>query len=379
MSLGPFAIEEMGEETMILFIGPQHPGSGHLRIIVELDGDVVVGIWPDIGWVHRTVEKIAETKKYIQIVPLVERPMLIDAANANLAYVRAVEKILDFEVPDRARYIRTILCEMNRISSHLYGMGIFGNMIGSSTIFMWTFGDREIMVELAQELTGARLTHSFFFPGGVRADLPEGFREKVENGLKYLESRIPHYWSLYVENPVTEARLKGVGTITKERAVEVGLTGPNLRASGIPYDARMMGEYGAYKDLGFQPALREGGDCYDRMLIRFDEIKASIGLIRGALDKIPEGPIRHEKVQKMTRLSLLKVPEGQAFSRVEGGRGEITFFVVSKGGPKPYTVRMLTPSFRNLIGFEEALIGHRLADIPAVYGSLDYFPPEADR
>ncbi len=379
MNLDPFQIEESGDQTITLFIGPQHPGSGHLRIIVELDGDVVVRIRPDIGWVHRAVEKIAETKKYIQVIPLVERPMLIDAGNVNLAYVRTIEKILDLEIPERAKYIRTILCEINRISSHLYGLGIFGNMIGSSTVFMWAFGDREILVELAQDLTGARLTHSFFFPGGVRADLPKGFIRKVEEGVRYMEGRIPEYESLLIENPVTEARLKGVGTIEKSQAVQIGLTGPNLRASGVNYDARMMGEYGAYDDLGFRPEVRPEGDCYSRMLLRFDEIKASIEMIRRAVAEIPHGPIRHESLVKMTRLSLLKVPEGESFARVEGGRGEITFYVVSKGGNTPYTVRMLTPSFRNLVGFEKALVGHRLADIPAVYGSLDYFPPGADR
>ncbi|MFQ6130156.1 MAG: NADH-quinone oxidoreductase subunit NuoD, partial [Candidatus Hadarchaeaceae archaeon] len=184
-----FRDKNRGAETMTLFIGPQHPGSGHLRLIVDLDGDIITGIRPDIGWVHRAVEKIAETKKFVQVIPLVERPTIIDSANVNLGYVRAVEKLLDIEAPDRAKYIQTILCELNRIASHLYGIGIFGNMIGTSTIFMWSFGDREIPVELMQELTGTRLTYSFFLPGGVRRDLPEGFGEKLEKGLRYIENR----------------------------------------------------------------------------------------------------------------------------------------------------------------------------------------------
>lgn len=366
-------------ETITLFIGPQHPGSGHLRLIVELDGDVIVGIRPDIGWVHRAVEKIAETKKFVQVIPLIERPSIIDSANMNVGYVRAVEKLLGVEVPDRARYIRTILCELNRIASHLYGIGIFGNMIGTSTIFMWSFGDREIIVELMQELTGARLTYSFFLPGGVKGDLPDGFEEKLEKGLRYIENRIPEYNALFIENPVTEDRLKGVGVIDREKAVQIGLTGPNLRASGVEYDARMVGEYGAYKDLGFKPVTRPEGDSFARLMVRFDEIDGSIGLIRKAIREMPQGPIMHERTKGMARQVLMKVPEGEAFSRVECGRGELTFFVVSKGGDKPHRVRMVTPSFRNLIGFETALVGHRLADVPTVYGSLDYFPPEADR
>jgi NADH-quinone oxidoreductase subunit D len=371
--------ENREERTITLFIGPQHPGSGHLRLIVELDGDVIVRIRPDIGWVHRAVEKIAETKKFAQVVPLVERPTIIDAANVSIGYVRAVEKLLGIEAPERARYIRTILCELNRIASHLYGIGIFGNMIGTSTIFMWAFGDREILVELAQELTGARLTHSFFLPGCVRRDLPAGFGEKLERGLRYINNRIPAYEALFIENPVTEDRLRGVGTISREKAVEIGITGPNLRASGVAYDARMFGDYGAYKELGFKPAVRKDGDCFARLMVRFDEIKASIELIRGAMAQMPKGPIRHESVRTMARQILLKVPEGEAFTRVECGRGESTFFIISKGEGKPYRVRWVSPSFRNIAGFEAALIGHRLADIPAVYGSLDYFPPEADR
>lgn len=366
-------------ELITLFIGPQHPGSGHLRLIVELDGDVVVGMRPDIGWVHRAVEKIAETKKFVQVVPLVERPTIIDSANVSIGYVRAIEKLLGIEAPDRARYIQTVLCELNRIASHLYGIGIFGNMIGTSTIFMWSFGDREIPVELSQELTGARLTYSFFLPGGVRRDLPEGFGEKLEKGLRYIENRIPEYEALFIENPVTEDRLRRVGIISRERAAEISLTGPNLRASGVEYDARMFGDYGAYKELGFKPAVRKEGDCFARLMLRFDEIKASIELIRKSMEQMPQGPIMHESVKGMARQVLMKVPEGEAFSRVECGRGESTFFVISKGEDKPYRVRWVSPSFRNVIGFEAALIGHRLADIPAVYGSLDYFPPEADR
>ncbi len=366
-------------DTLTLFIGPQHPGSGHLRLIVEIDGDVILGIKPDIGWVHRAVEKIAETKKYVQVIPLVERPSIIDSANINLGYVRALERLLGVEVPDRARYIRTIMCELNRIASHLYGIGIFGNMIGTSTVFMWSFGDREVIIELMQELTGARITHSFFLPGGVRGNLPEGFEEKLENGLRYIENRIPEYRNLFFENPVTMSRLMGVGTLDKRKVVEIGLTGPNLRASGVEYDARITGEYGAYNDLKFKPVTRPNGDCYARLMVRFDEIKESIGLLRKSMSKMPHGPIMHESKKGMARQLLMKVPEGEAFSRVECGRGELTFFVISKGGDKPHRVRMMTPSFRNLSGFENALIGHRLADIPAVYGSLDYFPPEADR
>jgi NADH-quinone oxidoreductase subunit D len=367
------------ERTITLFIGPQHPGSGHLRLVVELDGDVIVGIRPDIGWVHRAVEKIAETKRLVQVIPLVERPTIIDSANVSIGYVRAVEKLLGIEAPERARYIQTILCELNRIASHLYGIGIFGNMVGSSTVFMWAFGDREVLVELAQELTGARLTHSFILFGGVRSVPPDGFEERLERGLRYIENRIPEYEALFIENPVTEDRLRGVGVISREKAIEIGITGPNLRASGVEYDARMLGDYAAYRELDFKPAVRREGDCFARLMLRFDEIRSSIDLIRRALAQMPQGAIAHENLKTFAKQFALRVPEGEAFARVECGRGESTFHVISEGGNKLYRVRWVSPSFRNLAGFEAALIGHRLADIPAVYGSLDYFPPEADR
>ncbi|KXB04876.1 NADH dehydrogenase [candidate division MSBL1 archaeon SCGC-AAA261O19] len=365
--------------TINLFIGPQHPGSGHMRLEVVLDGDVVVDITPDIGWVHRGVEKVAETKKFIQVIPLVERPAILDSANMNVGYVRAVEKILDSEVPVRARYIRTLICELNRIASHLYGIGILGNMIGTSTLYMWSFADREIILELLQEFTGARLTHSFFLPGGVRDNPPKTFMNELEQGLKYVENRLPDYKALTFDNPAVRGRLEDVGIINKKKAIKLGITGPNLRASGVKYDARMIGDYGAYDELGFKPATRKDGDCFARLMIRIDEIRESIKLVRKIIREMPKGKIMSEETRSINKLVTMDFPEGEAFSRVECGRGELTTFLISDGKDKPNRLRVITPSFRNVIAFREAIVGHRLADIPAVYGSLDYFPPEADR
>ncbi|KXA88559.1 NADH dehydrogenase [candidate division MSBL1 archaeon SCGC-AAA259A05] len=366
-------------ETIDLFIGPQHPGSGHMRLEVVLDGDVVVDITPDIGWVHRGVEKIAETKKFIQVIPLVERSAILDSANMNVGYVRAVEKILDLEVPLTARYIRTFLCELNRIASHLYGIGILGNMIGTSTLYMWSFADREVILELLQKFTGARLTHSFFLPGGVRDKPPRTFKDELEKGLKYIENRLPDYRSLTFDNPAVRGRLEEVGIIRKKKARELGITGPNLRASGAKYDARMSGDYGAYDELDFKPVTRKKGDSFARLMIRIDEIRESIGLIRRINEEIPKGKIMSEETRSINKLITKDFPEGEAFSKVECGRGELTTFLISNGKNKPRRLRVITPSFRNVIAFREAIVGHKLADIPAVYGSLDYFPPGADR
>jgi len=385
------------EHILELLIGPQHPASGHMRLVAEVDGDVVVSLKPDIGYVHRTVEKLAETKNYIQIVPLVERPPLADTANHNLGYVLAVERLLGIEAPPRAQWLRTLLAEMNRIHSHLYGLGIHGIMLGSSTAFMWTFGDREIMIEMAQRLTGARLTYSYMIPGGVRRDLPPGFAEEMEKALRYLERRLPDYDKIFFSNPVTRARLEGVGVLKKEDAIRLGIVGPNLRASGVPYDIRKVEPYCAYPELDFQVVTREEGDSMARLLVRVGEIKESINMIRQILKKLPDGPILEERYLKMippkwkdwmaekgrikipAALVSLKPPKGEAVTRVEAARGEVVFYVVSDGSPKPYRLRMVTPSIRNVVLFEHLIRNCRVADIPAIYGSIDYFPPEADR
>jgi len=368
-----------------------------MRLTAEVDGDLIIKFDPNIGYVHRAVEKIAETKTYVQIIPLVERPALPDTANHNLGYVLALEKLLGVEAPPRAQYLRTLLAEITRIHSHLYGMGIHGIMIGASTMFMWALADREPMIELCQQLTGARLTYSYIVPGGVRRNLPQNFKENALKALRYMENRLKDYDKIFVSNPVTVARLRGVGTISKNDAARIGMVGPNLRASGIHYDVRKVEPYCAYPELEFDVAEREEGDCHARLLVRIDEIKQSIRIIRQILDRIPDGPILIESYMKLLSpkmrqeteergiikfpalFSALRVPKGEVNSRVEAGRGELFYHIVSDGSPQPYRFRMVTPSFRNVIAFKHALRGHRLADIPAVYGSLDYFPPEADR
>jgi NADH-quinone oxidoreductase subunit D len=385
------------ERTLELLIGPQHPASGHMRLVAKIDGDIVVELRPNIGYVHRSVEKLAEVKKFLQIIPLVERPSLADTTANNLAYVMALEKLLGIDPPERAKYLRTLLAEINRIHSHLYGLGIHGVMIGSSTAYMWCFGDREPFLELAQELTGARLTYSYIIPGGVRRDLPKGFAERAERALKYLEGRMKDYFDIYFNNPVVRARLEGVGVLSKEDAIKLGVTGPNLRASGVAYDVRRAEPYAAYPNLDFDVITEEEGDCYARVMVRVREIMESIKIIRQVLKEIPEGPIIHESYEKLIPPKLreemkqkgivkfpsvfanLRVPAGEAISRVEGGRGEVVFHVISDGKLSPYRMRMVTPSFRNVILFEHLTKGARVADIPAIYGSLDYFPPEADR
>ncbi len=388
--------ERSGLRVVELYIGAQHPASGHMRLIVYLDGDIIVRVDPDVGYVHRTVEKLAETREYVRVIPLIERMTIIDACNVTLPFVEAVERLLGVEPPPRARYLRTILCEINRVASHLYGLGIGGIFLNHSTMYMWAFGDREVFVHLANMLTGARLTHSYVIFGGVRRDLPQGFRDAFEKAKRYMLRRLREYDKVFYNNPVIRGRLEGVGVLDRQRAIQLGVTGPNLRASGVAYDARMTG-YAAYGELGFKPVVGREGDALERVWVRLREIEASLELVEEALRGLPDGPFFAEKYlrlipppmrKKWVERGRLKLPgsfvrlrprAGEVLGRGEMGRGEVTYLLVSDGSPKPYRLRIVTPSARNLVLFDELARGHTLMDLPAVYGSLDYFPPEADR
>jgi len=398
----PFTYEalsqiELKNGVIELQVGPAHAGSGHMRMVVWVEGDTVVKVDPDIGYVHRGVEKLSEDRIYIKAIPIVERPALVDTVNANLAYVIALEKLLGLEAPPRAQYIRVITAEISRIISHLYGIAIFGIFMGSSTVFMWALADREPFIDIMEELTGARITYSHIIPGGVRWDLPKDFADRLEIALQYLERRMKDYESIWIKNPVVEARTKGVGTLSATRAVELGVVGPNLRASGVGYDVRKDSPYAAYPDFDFEVPTLSEGDSYARLLIRVEEIKQSISIIRQALKKIPQGRVIYEdyykrmsplmkkiydetgRVKFTSLVTSLSPPKGEAISRVEGGRGEVFYYLVSDGGKTPYRFRAVTPSFRNLPYFTHVMPGHKLADVPVIYGSIDYFPPEADR
>ena len=388
--------EREGYRVIELYVGPQHPASGHMRLIVYLDGDIIVRVDPDIGWVHRTMEKLAETREYIRTIPIFERMTIIDSCNITLPLVEAYEKLLGIEPPPRAKYLRTILCEINRIASHLYGLGIGGIFLNHSTMYMWAFGDREVFVSLAEMLTGARLTHTYVIPGGVRRDLPQGFRDAFEKAKKYMLRRLREYDKIFYNNPMVRTRLENIGVLEPQKAKELGVVGPNLRASKVKYDARMTG-YAAYPELDFEPVVGTYGDSLERIWVRLREIEASLELIERALKQLPDGPILADRFLRMIPPALrkqieqtgrikfpaaivnLRPPPGEAIARAEAGRGEIVYYVVSDGTDKPYRVRVVSPSFRNAILFMTLPVGHRLMDLPAIYASMDYFPPEADR
>ena len=381
-----------------LNVGPQHPGSGHMRIYVKLNGDIIEDIDLDVGYVHRAVEKLSEIRNYMHLIPLVERPAILDAIHMNLGYILALEKILGVDVPERAQYLRSLAAEINRIASHLYGTGILGIFLGHSTAFMWGFGDREVWVEILQALTGARVTNSYVIPGGVRRDLTPAIKEMIEKALAYQRRKIKDWYKIFVNNPNIRSRLENVGVMTNENAIKWGAVGPNLRASGVYYDVRKIEPYAAYSKLDFEIPVYKEGDAYARLLVRFEEVEQSMRMIEQIIKEIPEGNILSDRFFKQippTRLkkwwegqkkivfpgyyASFRPPKGEAVSRVEAARGELLYYIVSDGSPKPYRLRIITPSYRMIYVFKQLAKGARYADLVAIYGSLDYFPPEADR
>lgn len=381
-----------------LNVGPQHPGSGHMRIYVKLNGDIIEDIDLDIGYVHRAVEKLSEIRNYMHLIPLVERPAILDSIHMNLGYILALEKILGVDVPERAQYLRSLAAEINRIASHLYGTGILGIFLGHSTAFMWGFGDREVWIEILQALTGARVTNSYVIPGGVRRDLTPAIKEMIEKALAYQRRKIKDWYKIFVNNPNIRSRLENVGVMTNENAIKWGAVGPNLRASGVYYDVRKIEPYAAYSKLDFEIPVYKEGDAYARLLVRFEEVEQSMRMIEQIIKEIPEGNILSDRFFKQippTRLkkwwegqkkivfpgyyASFRPPKGEAVSRVEAARGELLYYIVSDGSPKPYRLRIITPSYRLIYVFKQLAKGARYADLVAIYGSLDYFPPEADR
>ncbi len=391
-----FVEEAYRKDEFVILVGPQHPGSGHMRLIVRVKGDVMTEVIPDPGYVHRAIEKLAETKLFIQNIPLVERPAIMDCANMSLGYVRAIEKAMDLEVPPRARFIRTILAELCRIGTHLYDAGILAVFIGHTTGFMWPFGLREYICEALCRITGARVTASFIIPGGIRRDVDEKTLRFVYAVTRTLEEKLKKFERIFVKNPAVIMRLKDVGVLDRKDAIRFGVVGPFLRASGVEYDVRKVEPYEAYDEIDFEIPVGDDGDSYSRFLVRVNEVMESLNIIRRAIKNIPEGPVvsegiigklkDKEKVGKDVRgyffrlFGRMTVPAGEYTTLTEAARGTLLYTLVSDGkSTVPYRLRVVTPGWAYLRGFMEACKGERLADLQAIYGSFGYFPPEADR
>lgn len=363
----------MKTQTYVLNMGPQHPSThGVFRIILELDGEIVVRAKAVPGYLHRGIEKLAELRTYPQVIPYTDRMDYLASMLMNWGYVAAVEKLMGIEVPERAEYIRVIVGELSRIASHLVAVGTYSVDIGGFTGFLYCFRDRERVLDLLEMVSGSRMTFSYFRIGGVADDLPPEFFPTLDKFLHDLPSLCDEYDGLITGNEIFQARTKFVGIIPPDVAVNYGLTGPNLRASGVLYDLRKVRPYSVYDRFDFEVPLGKNGDCFDRFAIRIKEIRQSARIIRQAVDGLPEGPI----MAKVPR--VIKPPKGEAYAEVESSKGVFGCYVVSDGSTQPYRVHFRRPSFINLGYLEKLLEGWKIADVIAILGSLDIVLGEVD-
>jgi len=371
--------EALPTQEMLINMGPQHPSThGVLRVLLRTDGEVVVNARPDVGYLHRGLEKIGERVTYAQFMPFTDRLDYLAAMNCNCAWAWAVEKLAGIEAPERAEYIRVIVCELNRISSHLIAFGSFTADMGAFTPFLYSIRERERVNDLFEMTCGNRLTYNYARVGGVSADLPPGFLEKTKEFLDYFEPKIPEYNELISYNKIFVQRLANVAVITGEEAVAYGLTGPNLRGSGVAFDLRKDEPYSVYPKLDFKVCTGTGergtlGDCFDRYMVRINEMRESVKILRQAIARIPEGPV----LAKVPR--VFKPAAAEVYVRTECPRGETGFYVVSDGTVNPYRLKIRAGSFVTMNIFEKVTRGLMIADIVAVIGSFDIILPEIDR
>jgi NADH-quinone oxidoreductase subunit D len=341
--------------------------------MVELDGEYVRTCEPMIGYLHRGLEKMFEARPYRQLVPFTDRLDYLASLNCNLAMSQAIERLGGVAVPERAQYIRVLLCELNRIASHLVFFGTFAQDVGATTVFLYAFRERERILDLFEMMTGARLTYNWIRPGGIPMDLPEGFHEATRRFLRDFLPELPRYEKLLSNNPIFRMRCEGVGIISKEAALAYGASGPVARGSGLNFDIRRIAPYEVYDRLDFDVPVFEEGDCYARYRVRMEEMRQSARIVEQCLKDMPEGDI----ATKMPK--VFRPPAGDAYSRTESPRGELCVYMRSDGSPQPARVHVRAPSFVHLSMLPCLLRGVKLADIIAILGSLDTVLGEVDR
>jgi NADH-quinone oxidoreductase subunit D len=373
--MAPTAEPMFDTDELVLNMGPQHPSThGVLRVVLKLDGETVVDSDVVIGYLHRGIEKLCENRDWTQIVLITDRMDYVAAATSNLGYVETVEKLMSLEVPRRARYIRTILAELQRIASHCLWLGTHAMDIGAMTVFLYAFRERELILDMFEEFCGARLTYNSMRIGGLPLDIPPGWDRKVRAFCDVMETKVGEYEELLTHNRIWLERTKNIGVISGEEAVAIGLSGPPLRGSGVLRDIRKDEPNAAYEEFEFDIPIGERGDTYDRYLVRLEEFRQSIRIIRQAVDGLPEGPI----LGKVPR--LLKPPAGETYHAVESPKGEIGYFIAADGkSTNPYRFRVRPPSFCNLQALRQLIKGHLVADVVALIGSLDVVLGEVDR
>ena len=401
--LQPFEVPEpdLGGEHMLINIGPQHPAThGVLRLVCELDGETVVDVTPHIGFLHSSFEKLGEYRTWNQVVPLTDRMDYLAPLIYNCAYVMSVEKLMGIEVTERCKVVRVILMEMDRIFGHLLWLGTTAIDVGAFTPFLYTFQERERIYKLHEALTGARITTSATRVGGMMADLPEGWTDQLREFLDTFPETLQEVHRLLTNNGIHIGRTQGVGVISGEDAVNWGFTGPNLRASGVDYDLRKDQPYYDYETYDFEVPVGTWGDCYDRYLVRMEEMNQSVQILRQALDRLPDGPINVDdpsislpsKTDCMSDMESMihhfklitegiKAPEaGDCYFPVEGSKGELGMYLVAQeGSTKPVRWRIRPPSFVNIAVLPELARGHMISDLIMINASLDIVLGEIDR
>ncbi|MEC9365999.1 MAG: NADH-quinone oxidoreductase subunit D [Chloroflexota bacterium] len=359
---------------LMVNMGPQHPSThGVFRLVIWVDGERIVRVEPHIGYLHRGSEKICESEQYNQIVTLFDRLDYVGNLNNELAFCLAVEKLTETVVPERAEYIRVILCELNRIASHMLFYGVYGLDAGATTPMLYGFRERERVQELFESVTGARMMHNYIRIGGVKEDVPADFEKNVRKLLDDLKQGVEECDSLLSQNEMFLARTKGVGVISGDEALDYGVTGPALRASGVVEDVRVTDPYSIYERFDFGIPVGSMGDCWDRYFVRVEEMRESIKIIEQALSELPKGDIS-AKVRRIVR-----PPAGDVFVRTESPRGDLGVYIVSDGSDKPYRVKVRPPSFANLQALESMLKDTYIADAVLVLGSIDIIMGEVDR
>jgi NADH-quinone oxidoreductase subunit D len=386
-------------ERMVLNMGPSHPAThGVLRLVLELDGELITKATPDIGFLHRGDEKIAENMQYNQFVPYTDRLDYLAPLSNNVAYALAVEKLMGWDIPPRGKAIRVICCELARISAHLMGIGAMALDLGAMTVFLYTFREREKIYDLCELLTGARFTTSYTRVGGQIRDLPVNFLPALEKFLESFGPALDESDKLLTNNRIFVDRTKDIAVITKDRAIAYALSGPNLRGSGVDHDLRRKHPYLDYDQYDFDVVVGSVGDCYDRYLVRIEEMRQSAWILRQVMEKLPDGPINvadwknmtPPKSRVMTKMEELihhfivvteglKAPPGEIYFAAENPKGELGFYINSKGGGVPHRLKIRAPSFVNLSILPELLPGCMVSDVPAVLGSLDFVMGECDR
>ncbi|MCX5724802.1 MAG: NADH dehydrogenase (quinone) subunit D [Nitrospirae bacterium] len=387
------------KEELLLNMGPQHPSThGVLRVVLELDGERIVKATPDLGYLHRGVEKLSEGLAYMQIIPHTDRLDYVCAMANNYAYVRAVEKLLVITVPIRAEYIRTIVAEMQRIIGHLFWLGTQALDIGAMTVFFWTFREREILLDMFEKLCGARLTLNYYRIGGVDSDFTPELVQRMRTFLETFPERVKEYDSLIASNRIFVGRTKNVAVLSAEDAINFGCTGPVLRGSGVAYDVRKVEPYGVYDKVEWDVPLGKNGDTYDRYWIRMEEMRQSARIIAQCLDQLPTGPIMADAPQYIPPPKELimrdmeslihhfiiytqgiKPPKAETYCATEAPKGELGFFIVSDGSPRPYRLKIRSPSFVHMGAFDHMARGYLISDIITIFGTYDIVMGECDR